>query len=188
MKLQIFHTVNAGLYIWNGMSGLLVDALHGGSSDGFSDTREEYLSLMRNRKSFFGQTNDVLLTHLHPDHYDAALTEEYLELYPDSRIYGPGLPASNVWAEESEPGIWRLSMRGYTIHAFRTLHDGKPYEGESHLSYLITSNGQNLWISGDAVFTSEDVERVNRIAGEREIDAAFVMVYQIGNRARQQIL
>ena len=79
-------------------------------------------------------------------------------------------------------------MRGYTIHAFRTLHDGKPYEGESHLSYLITSNGQNLWISGDAVFTSEDVERVNRIAGEREIDAAFVMVYQIGNRARQQIL
>lgn len=47
MRLQIYHTVNSGLYLWNGKSGLLIDALHGGKGTGFSDTPDRYIQMMK---------------------------------------------------------------------------------------------------------------------------------------------
>ena len=56
MKLQIFHTVNAGLYFWNGNSGLLIDGLHTGKGAGFSNTADRYIRMMEKGESFFGKT------------------------------------------------------------------------------------------------------------------------------------
>ena len=76
MELQIYHSVNEGLYLWNGTSGLLIDGLHRGREIGFSDTSEQYICMMRQGRSFFAKPNDLLFTHIHEDHYDQALPRE----------------------------------------------------------------------------------------------------------------
>lgn len=182
MKLQIFHTVNEGLYLWNGKSGLLIDALHGGVSEGFSNMPEKYKRLMTEKKSIFRKTNDVLFTHLHDDHYDAELVGIFAGLNPDSYFYGPGLEKNNTSVVQSNNGLDFMKMRDYNIIAFHTKHDGKPYVGYPHRSYIVEWEDERIWVSGDALFSDELAEDVLDTCGGKRIDRAFVNVYQIGSR------
>lgn len=182
MKLQIYHTVNAGLYLWNGRSGLLIDVLHGGKGVGFSDTSGRYVCMMQRREAFFGQTNDLLFTHTHEDHYDEGLVKEFLELNPGSLVYGPGLDKSNIRPAFLEQGIGRFSFRDYTISAYTTRHDGKAFAGCPHDSYLLEAGGELLWIGGDAALDASLAEKVKRSCKGRKLTHAFAMVYQIESR------
>lgn len=188
MKLQIYHTVNAGLYLWNGKSGLLIDALHGGKRTGFSDTLDRYIRMMQRKERFFGQTNDLLFTHTHEDHYDEKLVEEFFRLNPDSFIYGPGLDRSEVQSLLLEKGVCRLRMRDYIIYACSTEHDGKAYAGEPHCSYLIRSGDRFVWVSGDALLDLSLADKVRGIVPEGRVSAAFVMVYQLGSVSGREFL
>lgn len=181
MKLQIFHTVNAGLYLWNGKSGILVDALHDGTAHGFSATPEQYIHMMERRESFFSQYNDLLFTHGHPDHFDKGLTEKFLSLNPNSLIYGPGIQESNAEKISIEYNVDLITMKDYQIYSFLTVHDGKMFADYPHRSYLIQSEADRIWISGDAIFDQELAKKVRRICGAGEICGAFVNVYQIEN-------
>ena len=96
MELQIYHSVNEGLYLWNGTSGLLIDGLHRGRKTGFSDTSEQYICMMRQGRSFFAKPNDLLFTHIHEDHYDQALVDEFQQRYPGRIVYAPGLDKDNI--------------------------------------------------------------------------------------------
>lgn len=188
MKLQIYHTVNAGLYLWNGRSGLMIDALHGGKRTGFSNTPDRYLGMMKRREQFFGQANDLLFTHTHEDHYDEELVNLFLEQNPDSLIYGPGLDRGEVKSLLLIKDICRIKMRDYIIYAFPTEHDGKAYAGVPHYSYLIRSGVQSLWVSGDAVLTPDLADKVREVCPDEQILAAFVMVYQLGSRTGREFL
>lgn len=182
MKLQIYHTVNAGLYLWNGSSGLLIDALHGGKDVGFSNTPDRYIRMMQRKDAFFGQINDLLFTHTHEDHYDKELVSEFFKLNPDSLIYGPRLDRSNVQPIQLEQGMGILQIRDYTIYVFTTRHDGKAFTDYPHCSYLIETRGELLWIGGDAVLDASLAKKVKNSCKEKRIDKAFVMVYQIESR------
>ncbi|MCI8940937.1 MAG: hypothetical protein HFH12_13270 [Dorea sp.] len=188
MKLQIYHTVNAGLYLWNGKTGLLIDGLHTGKEAGFSDTPERYIRMMEERKGFFGQTNDLLFTHTHRDHYNKGLTEKFLEKNPDSFIYGPGLDRNRVQSVLLEKGVFEARLRDYIIYAFETRHDGKDYAWVPHYSYLIQAGEKRLWISGDAALTPFLAEQVKALCGGAGCYAAFVMVYQPGSRSGRKFL
>lgn len=187
VKLQIFHTVNAGLYLWNGNSGLMIDGLHTGKGAGFSNTADRYIRMMEKGESFFGKTNDMLFTHTHRDHYDKALTDRFMCKYPNSLIYGPGLDRSGVQSVLLEKGVRKFQMRNYIIYAFETEHDGKAYAETPHYSYLVQSGEQQVWISGDALLTGSLADKVKRLCGE-EYYAAFVMVYQPGSRSGRKFL
>ena len=96
MELQIYHSVNESLYLWNGTSGLLIDGLHRGREIGFSDTSEQYICMMRQGRNFFAKPNDLLFTHIHEDHYDQALVDEFQQRYPGRIVYAPGLDKDNI--------------------------------------------------------------------------------------------
>lgn len=188
MKLRVFHTVNSGMYLWNGRSGLLIDALHGGKNTGFSDTPKRYIQMMEKKESFFGQPNDLLFTHTHEDHYDLELVEQFLKLNPESSIYGPQLDQSNIQPTALGTGVGVLKIRNYTVYTFTTEHDGTPFTGYPHCSYLIRSGEQSLWISGDAMLQASLASQVKEISGVEYVDAAFVMVYQIGRKPGKEFL
>lgn len=188
MRMRIFHTVNAALYLWNGKSGLLIDALHRGREYGFSDTPERYVRMLERGEGFFSQAGDILLTHTHPDHYDAELVEEFLRRHPDSAIYAPGLDRSSLKPVILETGVFLLRIRKYEIFAFSTVHDGAGFEHCPHCSYLIRWNGQSLWVSGDALLEPALAEKVRRRNGGKGPDAAFAMVYQVGRTQGERFL
>ncbi len=188
MELQIYHSVNEGLYLWNGTSGLLIDGLHRGKDTGFSNTPERYIRMMRQEKSFFAKPNDLLFTHTHEDHYDRALVDEFMQKYPKRIVYAPGLDRNNIQPVVLEQGIARMQMEDYEVYAFTTVHDGKIYEDEPHCSYLVHWHECWIWISGDAVLAPELVDRIRIYAGKNRIGKAFVMVYQISSESGKAFL
>ena len=45
--------------------------------------------MMRQGRSFFAKPNDLLFTHIHEDHYDQALVDEFQQRYPGRIVYAP---------------------------------------------------------------------------------------------------
>jgi len=129
MKLDVICTVNAGLYLWNGKTGLFVDAMHKGKNLGFSDTPEEIVRQMVNHEGLFERKNDFLFTHIHEDHFDQKLMTRCLQEYPDSIVFGPVGETSNIEFRFVEKNVFALSIRDYHIWVFKTIHDGKNYKG-----------------------------------------------------------
>ena len=50
MNTCIFHSVNSGLYFWDGLAGLLVDGIHAGGEQGFSPMPAFLAAFSRDRK------------------------------------------------------------------------------------------------------------------------------------------
>ena len=88
-------------------------------------------------KELFAKPNDLLFTHIHEDHYDQALVDEFQQRYPGRIVYAPGLDKDNIQPVVLEHGIARMQIEEYEVYAFTTVHDGKIYEDEPHCSYLI---------------------------------------------------
>ena len=188
MELQIYHSVNEGLYLWNGTSGLLIDGLHRGRGIGFSDTSEQYICMMRQGRSFFAKPNDLLFTHIHEDHYDQALVDEFQQRYPGRIVYAPGLDKDNIQPVVLEHGIARMQIEEYEVYAVTTVHDGKIYEDEPHCSYLIRWKNRWIWVSGDAILVPELADRIRTYTGRDNVWKAFVMVYQISSESGKAFL
>ena len=186
MKLKIFHSVNAGLYLWDGKSGLLIDFLHGGKELGFSDTK--YADAMRNKQFYFRHSNDLLFTHFHGDHYDEKLVNEFLERTPGACLFGPGKHTENVNPVFLDEGVLEVQIQDYKIICFSTIHDGKQYEDVPHYSYLIQNGGDSVWVSGDASLDESVAEKMLPYNQGKAPDAAFFIVYQIGCEAGRGFL
>ena len=52
--------------------------------------------MMRQGRSFFAKPNDLLFTHIHEDHYDQTLVNEFQQRYPGRIVYAPGLDKDNI--------------------------------------------------------------------------------------------
>lgn len=188
MNLQIYHTVNEGLYLWNGETGLLIDALHRGRGSGFSDTSDVYIRRMEQKKSFFQKPNDLLFTHTHGDHYDETLTDCFLKLYPGRHLFAPGLDRNNIQPVVLEEGVARMQMESYEIYVFTTEHDGLRFADYPHCSYLIRWEDTWIWVSGDARLTPILAEKIARYTRGDKIEKVFVMVYQIAAKDGRDFL
>lgn len=70
MRMSIFYSVNSGVYLWDGKSGVLVDGLHHGPEVGFSETPPILCKQLLRQEGLFAHLDGLLFTHLHPDHYD----------------------------------------------------------------------------------------------------------------------
>lgn len=181
MEPDIFCTVNAGLYIWDGRSGLFVDSLHRGKRLGLSDTPEELLHGLRQRQGIFQMKNDFLFTHKHEDHFDEELVEFCKGEYPASCIY---VPENGGLAERD---VEYLTLGNYRIKSFRAVHDGKRFEKESCWIFLIEAGERKVLVCGDARINEEILNRLDRNC-RGKIDAVFLNVYQLESGCGKELL
>lgn len=98
MKTRIFFTTNAGLYFSSGRSEILIDGMHDAAAVGFSPMDEEMARQMKSESGLFAGEGTLLFTHLHKDHYNAAMVRQYLKKHPKTALWGPGLRAIAVHA------------------------------------------------------------------------------------------
>lgn len=106
----------------------------------------------------------VFFTHIHPDHFSAPRTQEVNRLWPEVPVYLPqqndrreaerisGLSYIPLTGEEMS-----VSLDGITVKAFRTIHSGQMFLSVPHYSFLISFEGKHIFLSGDALLTSDDL-------------------------------
>lgn len=178
MKTNIFHTVNAGLYLWSGETGLLIDGLHAGRAQGFSPLPEGVGRALRTHCGLFAHLNALLFTHLHGDHYDRALLLEALRVEVPPLVYGPELSETSVEARPIRPGLWFFHAGQAHVLCLETVHDGEVFRGDPHRSLLVRVNGESIFIAGDALLRPDQAGVLGEYYGE-PVAAAFVNLYQL---------
>lgn len=176
MRLQIFHTVNSGLYITEGSNHLLADGIFDGSAVGFSPMPPALKHQFLERKSFFPYLDHLIFTHTHKDHFDEKTLLEFLSKARPA-LYSPDPRFRNVGSSLLAPGLELLSMGDFQIYALHTVHDSPQFINFPHCSYLVQLGEERLWISGDASLSPREAELLLRHC-PGQVDAAFINLYQ----------
>ena len=178
MKTEIFHTVNAGLYLWGANTGILVDGLHRGKAEGFSTTPPQILRQMEVGKGIFSHSHlqGMLFTHLHPDHFNGAELSVAAHNIPGAAVYLPGLVKTCPAALEHIT----FPVGNATVTAVPTTHDGALFEADPHCSFLIQLGEECVFIAGDGQ-PDEELARVVMTLCKAPITAVFMNVYQLAS-------
>ena len=185
MNTAIFHSVNSGLYFWDGRDGLLIDGIHRGPETGCSSTPPSLRRQLEEGSGLFAHLTGLLFTHLHGDHFDPEGTARLLALRPELALYSPESRWGAV-SPEAIPGGLRLTMGGIHIYARNTVHEGRAFQDTPHQSYLICLGGERFFVAGDGILTREDAAFFLAQGGGAE--AGFLNPYQLLSPSCQEFL
>ena len=138
--LELTYVANCGVLVSSGASKVLIDALFDKPNPEYRAPAPETLERMMTGAPPFDGVDLVLVTHDHPDHFDAALAVRYLETRPEPVLLAPAdaveamRKAAADWPR-IDPRVVPLDIRvgerekrdaaGIPVTALRTLHSGE---------------------------------------------------------------
>ena len=151
-----------GVLVSSGDTKVLIDALFDKPNPDYRAPAPETLDKIMKGEAPFDGVDLVLVTHNHPDHFDAGLAVRYLEPFPS--------PSSPRRRTRSRPCAGRrrtgrgsdprrpdrpqgrrkrsLDVKGIPVTACRTLHSGDR-DAPMNLMYLFELDGRRVWHEGD---------------------------------------
>lgn len=175
--MQIFHSVNAGLYLQTGDANLLVDGIPCDANTGFSPMPETLRRDMETGAGLFAHLSGLLFTHLHPDHFDPARLSS-IRAYPSPPpFYGPGLDGSASCTEYIAADMQRLSIGPWHILSVKTIHEGAVFSAVEHRSFLLQHGETGILVAGDAILGEREAALFQNYGPK--INAAFLNPYQL---------
>lgn len=187
METNIFHSVNEGLYLWNGNTGILIDGIHSGQEIGFSPMPLELEHQMEQRSGLFAHLDGVLFTHLHSDHFDAKRLSVLRRQADPPEIYCSQLSDSMISEKLSDSNICHVKIGEADIFAKDTIHDGEAFAQEAHQSFLIHMGKECFFIAGDALLVPQDADIFLSYAN-KSVDAVFLNIYHAMSEAAHEFL
>jgi L-ascorbate metabolism protein UlaG (beta-lactamase superfamily) len=164
--LTLSYVANEGVMLAFGETKILIDALFDRPHPDYRAPSPEVLSDIMKGAAPFDGVDLLLVTHNHPDHFDAGLAERYLEAFPSCRMIAPAdaaaalRKASAAW-DKLESRVVSIDLKlgekttrtvqGVPVTAFRTLHSGE-LETPMNLMYLFELGGRRVFHEGDSAF------------------------------------
>ena len=154
---SVFYLANAGLYLTDHRTGILVDGLFD-PHEGFDSLPESITAAIIKKESPFNSLTTLLFTHTHPDHYSPEKVTSFLRLYPDTTLLLPEIPPFG--------GLYPIPCR-------HLLDRGKIVP---HCSFFLKYAGRNFFFSGDAdpVWLNRNISPELLMGFQSKIHMAFV--------------
>lgn len=161
--LTLTYVANMGVLVSAGDTKVLVDALFERPNPEYRAPAPETLDKIMKGEAPFDGVDLVLVTHDHPDHFDAGLAVRYLETRSEPVL---AAPADAVEAMRRAAADWprieprivpvglkvgekrSLDVRGVPVMACRTLHSGDR-DSPMNLMYLFELDSRRVWHEGD---------------------------------------
>lgn len=169
-ELRVRLVANAGVVVEMGGEKILVDALFTSREEGFSapspNTRE---AILAGGPPYDGVTA-LIVSHDHPDHFDATLGMAFLRRHHVGSIVLPGsvaeaYPDFKKLAEERSKRLVLLGVpQGYerTVHlgevaltALSVPHAAPQFAGVEHYAFLLAAGGRSLLLLADSDYLPE---------------------------------
>ena len=162
--LVLTYVANAGALVASGESKVLIDGLFDKPNPEYRAPAPEILDKMMKGAAPFDDVDLVIVTHNHPDHFDAGVALRYLEARPESVLVAP---SDAVEAMRRAAADWtklgrrvvaldikvgeqtKRDVAGIPVTAFRTLHSGDR-ESPMNLMYLFELGGRRVFHEGDS--------------------------------------
>lgn len=181
-KVAVTLLANAGLLIQYDGYTILLDALQKSENVPFSPLPPPLWQEILCGKGQFSTVDALLFTHLHPDHFCADMTLQYLKRHNVSVVMLPDTPSvPGTAAIAVQAGSRLISLDNavsspyvlapkVSVLALLTRHLDKLYYGIPHYCYLLTLGSKNILITADMDYTHETLSMLNGIP----LDLVFV--------------
>jgi L-ascorbate metabolism protein UlaG (beta-lactamase superfamily) len=183
--LQLTFIANSGVLVSSGDQKVLIDALFDKPNPEYRAPSPEVLDKIMKGEPPFDGVDLVLVTHNHPDHFDASLAARYMETVPGPILLAPAdavvelRKAAADWArieprvvpfdlkvgEKAERGLKQVP-----VTAFRTLH-GKQ-EAPMNIMFLFELGGWRIFHEGDSPGNVDEYRGFG--LGNEPVDLALV--------------
>lgn len=183
--LKLTYVANSGVLVGSGETKVLIDALFDKPNPDYRAPAPELVADMLNGAAPYDGVDLVLITHNHPDHFDAKLAVRFLESVAGPRLAAPADAVDEMrkvaadWAtigsrvdeldlkvgQQVEKRIGPVS-----VTAFRTLHGDQ--ESPMNIMYLLDLEGWRIFHEGDSPGVPE--EYVAFGLGKTRVDLALV--------------
>jgi hypothetical protein len=163
--LTLTFVANEGVLVSSGETKVLIDALFVKPHPDYRPPAPEVLDTIMKGQPPYDGVDLLLVTHNHPDHFDAALTARYLEAFPETFLLAPSDAADALQKASADwnkigPRVVPLdiklgakttrTLQGIPVTAFRTLHSSN-VDTPMNLMYLFVLNSRRVFHEGDAV-------------------------------------
>jgi L-ascorbate metabolism protein UlaG (beta-lactamase superfamily) len=161
--LELTYIANMGVLVGSGDTKVLIDALFDKPNPEYRAPEPEALEKIMTGAAPFDGVDLVLVTHDHPDHFDAGLAVRYLETHSEPLLLAPAdaveamRRASADWAKIG-PRVVAIDLKvgerlkrdaaGIPVTACRTLHSGDR-DTPMNLMFLFELGGRHIWHEGD---------------------------------------
>lgn len=172
VPLSLTYIANCGALVSSGDSKVLIDALFDKPNPEYRAPAAESLDKIMKGAPPFDGVDLVLVTHNHPDHFDARMAVRFLETLPEPLLLAPAdaveemRKAATDWAKIG-PRVVSLDikvgqkdkrdLKGISVTAFRTLHSGDR-ESPMNVMYLFELNGRRVFHEGDSTGKPESFQ------------------------------
>jgi L-ascorbate metabolism protein UlaG (beta-lactamase superfamily) len=184
-RLVLTYVANAGVLVASGDFKVLIDALFEKPDPEYRAPTSEMLGKIITGTAPFDGVDLVLVTHSHPDHFDARLAARYLERSPKVVVLAPSDAVSEMrkvagnWPR-IEPRVvsldikmgekWKRDLKRIPVTALRTLHGAQA--SPMNVMYLFELGGWRIFHEGDSPGNVDDY-RAFGLGGD-PIDLALV--------------
>ncbi len=203
--LQITLTANAGILLQTEKASFLIDALHAEGDYPFSRVPAEMLQRMNTGDNAFRNTDYLIFSHSHPDHYSPDVVLDYLKhnrvkriVLPDQEEPEDSVREKNLlkWIDENKIPSWRLHQERGTLHTYMLApdiyltamcmpHISERFADRNCICLLISVDGRQILFTGDCDFQSQEFFMP---FGKVELDAVFVNPLFFHDEAGRKIL
>lgn len=160
-NISVYYVANAGIYLTDGTSGILVDGLFD-IHEGFDSLPAAIETAILEKQAPFTNISDLIFTHTHEDHYSPVKVSMFQSRYPQTKISLPENPIAHFSA--------------YTLDTIPTKHLLDKGKQVTHQALFLQYGGKNFFFSGDAdpVFLNKTLSPQLRTYFQGNIDIAFI--------------
>jgi L-ascorbate metabolism protein UlaG (beta-lactamase superfamily) len=184
--LQLRFIANEGVLVSSGEKKVLIDALFDKPNKEYRAPSPEVLGKIMKGEAPYDGVALLLVTHNHPDHFDAPLAARYMETFPGVILLAPADAAAElrkaatdgekiaprVASLEAKPGEkMQRELNKIPVTAFRTLHSGDQ-ESPMNFMYLFELNGWRVFHEGDSTGKTDEYQSFG--LGSVPVDLALV--------------
>ena len=192
--LEVTYIANEGFMVSTGSTTILIDALP--RSKYYANTSDTLTARIIDGLAPFERVDYFLVTHDHPDHFNAELMSRFLLNHPAaqfmaspgtcSRLNGESMAGRGLSGIDLEPGEHRtIRGRGADIVALRLSHGADA--GIGNLAYVVRSNGYTIVHVGDARL-SDNKEFLRTLDWESyDVDLLFIEFFDHSDETREII-
>ncbi len=197
-RLEVTYLGNEGFLVHSGSQTILFDALFGTGLPDYDRVPASAARDIETGKSPFADINTLLISHIHPDHFDLLNTLRFLKSHPATSVVAPGQVSERIRkALARDPGaLSQIHTAPLKEGSITTRDEGGVQVGSFPLThgnvenaaYLVVLNGRTVLHIGDADLPMRDLAQFG--ISHRHIDVAFIPFWQLTEdpkRVRTQI-
>jgi L-ascorbate metabolism protein UlaG (beta-lactamase superfamily) len=186
--VEVTYIANCGFMIRINDKKILIDALFKVGPENYLSPSDTIISKIQNGQEPFAHANLLLITHRHPDHFNAPQIARYLKNNPENILIAPSLGMDWIrhQADITIPDIQLIEIpklnvqsidtiiRGVKIQTFPLQHDDRP--GVQNYGYLFEIDGIKIFHTGDNT-GAVAAEYENAQLQSKNIDLALLNYY-----------